>query len=109
MRQLIYFYYIEEVVDRRVEAMQELEYMVVCKANKAYIPHHQADDLAQELRILLWQSLPTYNPHKSSLKTWANRVLENRLKNIYKAECRTQKRKDYLAISLDNLAELQND
>ena len=102
MQRLVYFYYIEEIVDWRVEAMQKLEYTVVCKAAKANIHHHTAEDLAQELRILLWNSLPTYNKGKASLATWANLVMENRLKNIYKAECQTQKRKNHLAVSFDD-------
>ena len=102
MRRLVYFYYIEEVVDWRVEALQKLEYVIVCKAMKANIYHHTAEDLAQELRILLWENLPTFNRGKASLATWANRVMENRLKDIYKTECLTQKRKNHLAVSFED-------
>jgi RNA polymerase sigma factor (sigma-70 family) len=102
MRKLVYFFYIEEVVDWRVEALQKLEHAIVCKAAKANIHHHTADDLAQELRILLWNNLPSFNREKSSLATWANRVMENSLKDIYKTECMTQKRKNHLAASFED-------
>jgi DNA-directed RNA polymerase specialized sigma24 family protein len=102
MQQLTYFFYVEQVVDPREKAMQQLEYVIVCKASKANIHHYTAEDLAQELRILLWESLPTYNPQKASLATWANMVMENRLKNIYKAECQTQKRKNHMAVSFED-------
>lgn len=103
MSQLIYFQYIEQVVDPREVALQSLENDIVHKANKYIIHHHTADDLAQELRIHLWYALPNYDPHKSSLRTWANMVMINRIKNIYAMECQTKKRKDHLAVSFELL------
>lgn len=97
MQRLIYFeFYSEEIVsDWRILAMNSLEKYIVCESCQNKIYGYEPDDLAQELRILLWNKLNTWQG-KSSLRTWANQVMKNRLKNIARAVTKTQKRKDYL-------------
>jgi len=40
------------------------------------------EDLAQELRIHLMNKYDSFNPEKSSFRTWANRIMLNKIKNI---------------------------
>ena len=63
MQRLIYNLWFE-VPDWRIFALAELEYIVVCKASKTTIHHYDSEDLAQELRINLWNNLNSFNPTK---------------------------------------------
>lgn len=38
-----------------------------------------SEDVAQELRIHLWNKIDRYNPNKKSLRTWAQQVMRMRL------------------------------
>jgi len=40
------------------------------------------NDLAQELRLETWKRLSRYNPRKSSLRTWINKILKDKIKNL---------------------------
>jgi RNA polymerase sigma factor (sigma-70 family) len=90
------------MTDWRILAMQELEKKIVCSACYYHIYGYDAEDLAQELRLHLWKKLHTWKK-KSSIKTWAERVIRNYLYNLHKSMTQTQKRKDHLCVSLDNL------
>jgi RNA polymerase sigma factor (sigma-70 family) len=102
MQRLIYFeFYSEEIVsDWRILAMNYLEKYLICESYQNRIYGYEPDDLAQELRILLWNKLDTWQG-RSNLRTWANKVMKNRLKNIARAVTKTQKRKDYLCSPLE--------
>lgn len=63
-------------------AMEKAERLIVLKANKYNIPGYTSEDLAQELRIHLWDKLEKYHPVKAGLDTWLNRVLSNHLINM---------------------------
>lgn len=41
-----------------------------------------AEDVAQELRMHLWKKMDKYNPNVASLRTWAQMVMRNRLKDM---------------------------
>ena len=44
------------------------------------------EDLAQDLRIHLMNKFDLYDPKKSSFRTWANRVMLNKIKDIVKGK-----------------------
>lgn len=86
----------EPFYDWRVQAMNYLEKMIVCESSDSHIPFSYPEDVAQEIRLVLWANLIMFNPQKSSLGTWAKKVAKNKIKDLYKKETQTQKRKDYL-------------
>lgn len=52
----------------------------------------EPDDIYQELWIALFKAKDRYDPEKSSERTFANHVLNNRLKNILRSVNRHNKR-----------------
>lgn len=46
------------------------------------------DDIAQELRIRVWNVRYSYVPKKSSMKTFVDFVVRNHIKDLYKASKR---------------------
>ena len=65
-------------------AMGLIEHDLVTKCAKHSIRGFDSEDLAQELRLHLWRKLDRYDPTKAGFRTWANRVMNNRLKDMYK-------------------------
>lgn len=70
----------------------EEEIMKICRQDKYQVYGLTHEDLAQELRFHIWVKLPLYNPQKSSIKTWAYKVINNRIKNL-KRDSNALKRK----------------
>lgn len=60
----------------------EWDISLMCRLYK--IRGYEADDLAQELRLQLWRKLPLYDPTKSGLRTWAVKVMKNKIKDLYR-------------------------
>jgi len=62
-----------------------------------------ADDIAQELRIKIWNVRNKYKSKKSSMSTFVNFVVSNHLKNLYKE---SQGTKQYLnkSIQYENMS-----
>lgn len=81
------------------EALKQLEPHIIAKAKTYHIKGMEWKDVAQELRIQIWLSYYTYNPKKASLRTWATRILQNRLSNLAK------EKKD-LSVEAESLDEL---
>ena len=75
--------------------MQQLDPIIVYESCDTNLPFYSKEDVAQELRLHLWQVLPSWDG-RASLKTWAKKVIKNKIKDLYKKETKTQKRKDYL-------------
>ena len=69
----------------------EHDISLICSQDQWQVKGYTPEDLAQEVRLQLWRKLPLYNPTKASLRTWANRVIKNRIRNLMKASGR-QKR-----------------
>jgi len=101
VQRLIYFNLwtiVEEYPDWRLLALSELEYMIVCEASDSNIPFYTKEDVAQELRLTLWNNLNKFDPSLASIKTWAKRVIKNKLIDLDRRETCTKKRKDHLHI-----------
>ena len=56
------------------------------------------DDIYQRLQIHLWEKFPTFDENKASFRTWANRVMENFLKDLGKTKKEKIKDKDGLSV-----------
>lgn len=82
------------------ELLNLLEPMICNKARHAstpghdYVPGMEWEDIAQELRILVWRYHERFVNGKSSPKTFGNTVFRNRIIDLK----RTNKRHDYSGI-----------
>lgn len=74
------------------------------EAQKHNIPGMEWQDIAQEVKTRLWLKFELYDASKSSLKTWANKVMRNCIRNLIRD---SKNSKQYLnrAISIDELQE----
>lgn len=78
---------------------------IVAKAKTYSIPGMDWEDIAQELRLALWLNLPKFQPGKASERTFANRIMENKIKDLAKFTNRKKRWIDSHYISLDELME----
>ena len=87
-----------------VRLLQKAEKNIVIKSHLYKIEGLTADDIAQELRIKIWNVRNKYKPNKSSMSTFVNFVVSNCLKNLYR---KSQRKKQVLnkAISLEGVLE----
>lgn len=90
----------QEVKNYRDLALVVIDPVICAKAAKYQIKGYDPDDLAQELRIHLLRKVVQYDPNKAGFKTWANKVLNNRLRDLNRG-ARTKMLNDCL--SLDEL------
>ena len=83
----------------------EIEQIIVSESKKHNIPGMDWQDIAQEIRIKLWQKEKLFDPAKSSYKTWANKVMRNCIYDLLKAS--NTKKASYLnnAVSIEMLQE----
>lgn len=59
--------------------MQSIEYVIVYETQQHAIRGFEPDDVAQELRIHLWNKIHLYDPVKANFKTWSMRVIHNKI------------------------------
>ncbi len=64
--------------------LKELENDIVAKAKSAKIPGWLWDDITQEFRIALWKKRKLYDPRRGSFRTFANRVMQSTLIDLYR-------------------------
>jgi len=81
-----------KTLDYSLLAMQIAEYDIIYLASRFHIKGHTREDIAQELRLKIWQALPYYDPNVCGMRTWARKVLKNHLKNL-KRDIERHKRK----------------
>jgi RNA polymerase sigma factor (sigma-70 family) len=75
------------------------------KAKSYFIPGMDWEDIAQELRLVLWLNLHKFKPKRASERTFANRIMENKIKDLAKSANRKKRWIDSNYISLDKLLE----
>lgn len=64
-------------------AMMILEHDINFICERYHIQGYELDDLKQEARLALWKALPRFRADKGILlRTWANTVIKNHLKNL---------------------------
>ena len=54
---------------------RNFEKTIVKISHNSHIEGLEADDIDQELRIAVWKAQSKYDPHKSSEKTFFNRIV----------------------------------
>lgn len=64
------------------DILQSLEPDIKAKSCRCRIAGMDSDDIAQELRIHIWQSIDKYNPKRGSIRTWANTIMRNKIINL---------------------------
>lgn len=83
------------------------ENQIRAKAKTYFIPGMDWEDIAQELRLSLWQNLSKFEPNRASEQTFANRIMQNRIKDLAKHANRQKRWIDSNWVSLDEIAEQQ--
>jgi DNA-directed RNA polymerase specialized sigma24 family protein len=73
-----------------------LEPDIKAKSKCWHIKGYDQEDLEQEMRLYLWIRLDIYNPNRSSIRTFADRVMTNRLKNLLRDSLRQKRKVLYL-------------
>lgn len=86
-----------------ITVMIAIEYDVSYLCRTYWIVGYDQDDLAQELRFHVWRKLPKYNPLKSKFRTFAKRVMTNRIRDLVRASHRQKREIVHNLTSLDNL------
>lgn len=73
-------------------SMKLLEGDIHFLSSRYYIPGYDQEDLKQELRLLMWQKIPMFDHTKGILlRTWANTLIRNRLKNMLRDNTRKKR------------------
>ncbi len=81
------------IEDKKIieEYLEALEPVIIFYSKRYKIWGLDWEDIAQELRIHLWFKLKHYDITKSSIKTWATKVIHNKIIDL------SRKKKDLLA------------
>ena len=88
--------------------MDQIEKDIIFWAKKWRIPHQDIKDVAQELRIKLWQADSRFDSSKGTKKrTWQNVIIRNCLKNLSRTASRSKDALDR-AILLSDMDFLAN-
>ncbi len=83
---------------------QDHEDIIISKAIKTWIPNSDWEDIAQELRIHLWLKKDTFDPNKgASVKTFVNRVLDNKIRDFKKTANRKKRLWDTYHLTFSEL------
>ena len=90
-------------------AIRSIEKDVQYLAWKWYIPNYTNDEIAQELRLRVWEKISLYSIESGvSFRTWANVLMKNRLKNILRAQMNQSRGEGALLLPLDNSVRIDN-
>ena len=83
----------------------DFEHIIEAEARKHNIAGMDWQDIAQEIRIKLWNKRQLFDSAKSSYKTWANKVMKNCINDLFRLS--KTKKASYLneAISIESLRE----
>ena len=85
-------------------AMLVLEHDIDWVASRYWIPGHDLDDLKQELRLELWQKIKMFDHTKGvMLRSWANTVMRNKLRNMLRDATRKKRGGDCEMVDFDHL------
>src|SRR3989344_4315196 len=79
---------------------------IIAKSKFSTIPGFDWEDIAQELRIVLWQKLDLFKGKNGAQeRTFANKVMNNKILDLAKFANRQKRKIDSYHISLDELLE----
>lgn len=81
---------------------------IVAKAKSSFVPSMEWEDIAQELRIALWQKLDRYEGKNGAKeRTFVIAVMRNKVLDLIKAANRKKRLIDSYHLSLDELIEME--
>lgn len=79
---------------------------IVAKSKSYNIPNMEWQDIAQELRILLWQKLDKFEgKNNAKERTFAIKIMRNKIFDLFKAANRKKRLIDSYHLSLDEITE----
>ena len=78
---------------------------ITAKAKSYFVPNMDWEDIAQELRLAVWQKSQKYNPTKAGERTFVIRIIRNRLIDLIRTANRKKRFIDNHHLSLNALAE----
>jgi len=84
-----------------MDNLQNFDKTIVKLAKTYQIPPLEWEDIAQELRLHLWENREKYNPDKGSYDNWAYINCKNKIKDLAKY----YKRNNRTTLSLEKLQE----
>lgn len=85
-------------------ALRVLEHDIRFWCSRYYVPGYDQEDLEQECRLKLWQQISKFNPKQGVLvRTWAQNVIKNTLKDLLKRQTRQKRGAGQTELSLDLL------
>jgi RNA polymerase sigma factor (sigma-70 family) len=90
----------------KTEAILQLDEDICYLSEHWNIPGMEADDIAQELRLFLWKKLDGYDPARSSIRTYADRIMKNKLRNMYRDAGRKPLNNSFMYGTLDTELEV---
>lgn len=87
--------------------MQIAEFDVIYLSNRFRVKGYTKEDIAQELRLKLWEALPCYNPEKTGMRTWSRTVMRNHLKNLKRNVERHKRKVLYYQVPIEQAEQEQ--
>lgn len=79
----------------------EHDISMICSQDQWQVIGYTPEDLAQEMRFVLWRQLPkTWNPKKSGLRTWSIKVMKDRIRDLKKESGRHKRKIHYYTTEL---------
>lgn len=81
--------------------MMVAEYDIFQLALKYKIPGFEPEDIAQELRIHLWNRLPKYKPKMASPRTWILCILRRKVYDLFRGSLRQKREVHHHTCQLD--------
>lgn len=76
---------------------------IVAKAKRCWVPGMDWEDVAQELRIQVWLKRDKFQPERASERTFVNRLLDNRIKDLQRTASRRKRRIDNFHLTFSQL------
>jgi RNA polymerase sigma factor (sigma-70 family) len=99
--------YNARTIDYSLLFMQIAEFDVIYLSNRFRVKGYTKEDIAQELRLKLWEALPYYNPEKTGMRTWSRTVMRNHLKNLKRNVERHKRKVLYYQVPIEQAEQEQ--
>lgn len=81
----------------------EKDIVAKAKLKRCWVPGSDWEDVAQELRLHLWLKRDKFQPDKASERTFVNRVLENKIRDLQKTASRQKRHIDSFHLTFSQL------
>ena len=75
--------------------MDHLEHDIKYICRNHGVKGYDQNDLAQELRFELLKRIPNYDCYRAGIRTWANKIMRNKIKNLVRDSNRAKRKIQY--------------